>query len=268
MLIEPGTPAQEGIDPQEHTPAAVVTRMKAAGVICVKTFFERGFGGMHGLPVPKAATIRELVQAAHAAGLPVLMHANSTEAQAFAVETGVDIIAHGLWNWSEPAAENEIMGTNKKILDDELAHDIDGTNSADAKAAEAAANHFFGATIEHVEHATAYLAARNGRLLFGTDTPSAPTYAKPPGLNGWLEMQHLVHAGVTPAQIFQAATLANARALKLDQDIGTVEVGKKANLLLLGADPTRSIQAYAHIEKVILGGQVLDPANLRADRPH
>lgn len=322
MLIEPGTPAPEGVDPREHTPAAVVTRMKADGMICVKTFFERGFGDMHDLPVPRAETIRELVQAAHAAGLPVLMHANSTEAQAFAVATGVDISAHGLWNWSEPAPNNEITGTNKKILDgvlatnmgwqptiqvlygltgqfnptfladpllkqvlpgsligwygtpegqwfhDQLAHGIDAAKAAHAGTTEAAVNQLFGELIEHVEHATAYLAARNGRLLFGTDTPSAPTYANPPGLNGWLEMQHLVHAGVTPAQIFQAATLANARALKLDHDVGTVEVGKKANLLLLRADPTRSIQAYAAIEKVILGGQVLDPARLRADRTH
>jgi imidazolonepropionase-like amidohydrolase len=322
MLIEPGTPAPEGLDPREHTPAAVVSRMKADGMICAKTFFERGFDGRHDLLVPKAQTIRELVQAAHAAGLPVLMHANSTEAQAFAVETGVDIIAHGLWNWSEPAPDSQITGKNQKILDDVLsanmgwqptiqvlygetalfsttfladpllkqvlpanlitwyatpegqwfhdvlAHGIDAAKAGDAKAVEAAVNRDWGVNIVQVEHATAYLAARNGRLLFGTDTPSAPTYANPPGLNGWLEMQRLVHAGVTPAQIFQAATLANARALKLDRDVGTVAVGKKANLLLLRADPTQSIQAYATIEKVILGGQVLDPANLRADRPH
>ena len=39
--------------------------MKADGAICVKTFFERGFRRVRDLPVPKAETIRELVQAAH-----------------------------------------------------------------------------------------------------------------------------------------------------------------------------------------------------------
>ena len=81
MLIEPGTHAPDGIDPALHTPQAVVSRMKADGAICVKTFFERGFGGVRDLPVPKLETIRALVKAAHAAGLPVLMHANSDEAQ-------------------------------------------------------------------------------------------------------------------------------------------------------------------------------------------
>ena len=119
--------------------------------------------------------------------------------------------------------------------------------------------------ISRVEHATGYLAARGANLLFGTDTPSAPTYANPPGLNGWLEMQHLIDAGLTPRQIFLAATLSNARALHLDSAVGTVEVGKRANLLLLREDPTKTIRAYADIVKIVLGGRVLDPAQLTAN---
>jgi imidazolonepropionase-like amidohydrolase len=122
----------------------------------------------------------------------------------------------------------------------------------------------FAQTVDRVKHATAYLVARHGRILFGSDTPSAPTYANPPGLNGWLEMHWLTDAGETPAQIFKSATLMNARALKLDQDIGTVQVGKRANLLLLRQDPTQTIDAYAGIAKVILNGRVLDPSELAA----
>lgn len=103
-------------------------------------------------------------------------------------------------------------------------------------------------------------------MLFGTDTPSAPTYANPPGLNGWLEMHRLIDAGETPAQIFKSATLTNARALNLDREIGTVEVGKRANLLLLRENPTQTIDAYAGIVKVILDGRVLEPSELEANR--
>jgi len=321
MLIEPGTAAPAGIDPTMHTPAAVVTRMKADGAICVKTFFERGFGSAHNLPVPQVATIRELVRAAHAAGLPVLIHANSSDAQAFAVETGVDIIAHGLWNWRDtPPPTTEITPAVKKILDgvlagnigwqptiqvlygerdlfstsfladprltqvlpasliewyrtpegqwfhDTLAEAYPKAKGQDPKALEAPLSEIDAVPLERVEHATSYLATHGARLLFGTDTPSAPTYANPPGLNGWLEMQRLVAANVTPAQIFQAATLSNARALHLDGDIGTVSVGKKANLLLLRADPTQTVQAYGDIVKVILGGRVLEPQGLAANQ--
>jgi imidazolonepropionase-like amidohydrolase len=101
-------------------------------------------------------------------------------------------------------------------------------------------------------------------VLFGTDTPSAPTYGNPPGLNAWFEMKNLLDAGLTPKQIFRAATLSNAQALHLDRDIGTVEVGKRANLLLLRQDPEKTIEAYADIVSVILDGRVLDPAELAA----
>jgi imidazolonepropionase-like amidohydrolase len=128
-----------------------------------------------------------------------------------------------------------------------------------------AVNAEFDPVIDRVKHATAYLVARHGRILFGTDTPSAPTYTNPPGLNAWLEMHRLSEAGETPAQIFRSATLSNAQALKLDRDIGTVQVGKRANLLLLRQDPTQTIDAYAGIVKVVLNGRVLDPSELAAN---
>jgi imidazolonepropionase-like amidohydrolase len=47
--------------------------------------------------VPKLETIRDVMKAAHATGLPVLLHATSDEAQRFGLDAGVDIMAHGLW---------------------------------------------------------------------------------------------------------------------------------------------------------------------------
>ena len=283
----PGSALPPGVTASEHTPQAVVTRMKADGAICVKTFFERGFGGVHNLPVPQAETIRALVRAAHAAGLPVLMHANSLEAQQFALDTGVDIIAHGLWNTDEKTKPGELTALEKSVLDRVIAanvgwqptlqvlyglHDLfDDATLADPRltrvlprsviewyrtpegawfrdsivaespelATPSLAANMFLSPIHRVAAATGYMAQHHARLLFGTDTPSSPTYANPPGLNGWLEMSHLADAGMTPEQIFQAATLSNARALKLDREIGTVQVGKRANLLLVRPIPGR-----------------------------
>jgi imidazolonepropionase-like amidohydrolase len=321
MLIEPGTQAPEGIDPALHTPQAVVSRMKSDGATCVKTFFERGFGGVRNLPVPKLETIRELVKAAHAVGLPVLIHANSDEAQEFGLNAGVDIMAHGMWNlYQEHSTTSEVTPGMKRILDQELARNvgyqptmqvlyglrdvvggsflgdpqlprvlpstlIDWYRSPDGQWFHAAvtenmklpanpspsqldqaANEAFGEVIERSRQAAAYVVERQGRILFATDTPSAPTYANPPGLNGFLEMHRLLQAGETPAQIFKSATLTNARALKLDRDVGSVQVGKRANLLLLRQDPTQTIDAYADIAKVILNGRILDTSELAANR--
>ena len=76
-----------------------------------------------------------------------------------------------------------------------------------------------------------YFADNGGTLLFGSDTPSDPTFANPPGLNGRLEMDRWMEAGVTPLQLFRAATVNNAQFFGLADQIGTVEVGKKADLL-------------------------------------
>jgi hypothetical protein len=67
-------------------------------------------------------------------------------------------------------------------------------------------------------------------------------------------------------QVFRAATLSNAEILGLGGDIGSVQTGKLANLLLLRADPSRTVDAYVEIVKVIVHGRVLDPADLTADR--
>jgi imidazolonepropionase-like amidohydrolase len=321
MLIEEGTRAPPGVDARLHTPENVVSRMKADGAICVKTFYERGFGAAHDLPVPRLETLRRLVRAAHAAGLPVFLHANSAEAQAVGVAVGIDIFAHGLWNWNDVSHGTELPQNIQQILDgvlaqksawqptiqvlyglqntlsttflsdplvakvlpssliewyrspegqwfhDSLADEIAANGDRDPARLESMAVRDFSVPIDRVTRATSYLAAHGGRLLFGTDTPSSPTYANPPGLNGWFEMQRLVAAGETPTQIFQSATVLNARALKQDDDIGTVEVGKRANLLLLRQDPTKTIQAYATLVKVILGGRVLDPTDLAARSP-
>jgi hypothetical protein len=123
-----------------------------------------------------------------------------------------------------------------------------------------------GPAIERGASAVRYMAARRARFVFGSDTPGSPSFANQPGLNGWREMRLLVEAGLTPAQVFRAATLSNAEALGLTHTLGTVQVGQRANLLLTHQDPSQSIEAYDDIVKVILGGRVIDRTELRAQR--
>ena len=59
-------------------------------------------------------------------------------------------------------------------------------------------------------------------------------------------------------------TIDNARLMRLDDEIGTIEPGKKANLLLLGADPLRSVKAYDAIETVFLHGRPITRETLSA----
>jgi imidazolonepropionase-like amidohydrolase len=91
-------------------------------------------------------------------------------------------------------------------------------------------------------------------VILGTDTPGVDGFGNPPGLNGRLEMQDWADAGAPLSLILRAATLDNASALGLSHAVGSIEVGKRADLLLLGADPLKSIAAYDSIETVFLNG--------------
>ena len=119
--------------------------------------------------------------------------------------------------------------------------------------------------IARVTGALSYLASRGARLSFGSDTPSGPTYANPPGLNGRLEMRRWLEAGVTPMRLFRAATIVNAELFGLQDVIGTVEEGKRADLLLMTRNPMKDASAFDAIDIVILDGRVLRRSELSAE---
>jgi hypothetical protein len=116
--------------------------------------------------------------------------------------------------------------------------------------------------IRRVRQVVAYLAARNANFLFGTDTPAAPTYGNLPGLNGYLEMQQLHEAGLSLEQIFKAATINNAHEFKLDSQVGSIEPGKVANLVLLKKSPLASVDAYDRIVTVWVHGRPISRGSL------
>jgi imidazolonepropionase-like amidohydrolase len=72
--------------------------------------------------------------------------------------------------------------------------------------------------------------------------------------------------GMTPAQAIVAATKNGALACRMTKDLGTVEVGKLADLLVLDADPLADIANIRKLRTVIKEGRVVDPASL-PERP-
>jgi hypothetical protein len=90
-------------------------------------------------------------------------------------------------------------------------------------------------------------------LLAGTDTPEPFC---PPGLALHQELEMLVESGLTPSAALTAATLNNARVLKMDASLGSIEAGKLADLVLLGADPLADIRNTRKIRGVIKGGRI------------
>ena len=107
-----------------------------------------------------------------------------------------------------------------------------------------------------------YIYQNGGVVSLATDTPPAPTYASQPGLATYWELKDMYDAGMSLASILAAATLNNAKAFSLDKQYGTVETGKVANLLLLNVSPLQSVEAYNHIDTVILNGEPLSRTDL------
>ncbi|MDP5069812.1 MAG: amidohydrolase family protein, partial [Congregibacter sp.] len=121
------------------------------------------------------------------------------------------------------------------------------------------------AHVSRYEKLVGAMNVEGARLLFGSDTAvGAFGWASPPGLAGYWEMQAWRRAGVSLDVLFKSLTLGNARAFGLDQEIGTVEAGKRADLLILKANPLEDVRAYNSIQQVILRGRVLDRESLSA----
>jgi hypothetical protein len=98
-------------------------------------------------------------------------------------------------------------------------------------------------------------------MLAGTDAAwyQPYTYA---GFSLHDELGLLVSAGLTPAQAIQSATIGPARFLGMDKDLGSIEKGKLADLVLLSADPLQNIANTQKIEAVIVNGRFLDRKEL------
>jgi imidazolonepropionase-like amidohydrolase len=76
------------------------------------------------------------------------------------------------------------------------------------------------------------------------------------------EIELYVQAGMTPLEAIQSATIVSARAMQLEGELGTVETGKRADLILVDADPLADIRNLRKVSRVITRGRVFDPARL------
>jgi imidazolonepropionase-like amidohydrolase len=82
------------------------------------------------------------------------------------------------------------------------------------------------------------------------------------------ELELLVEAGLSPLEALQAASRDAAAAMGVSRDVGTVEAGKVADLVLLEADPLAKISNARKVSGVILHGQLFSKEELSAMRGH
>jgi imidazolonepropionase-like amidohydrolase len=80
----------------------------------------------------------------------------------------------------------------------------------------------------------------------------------PHAKRGWAyqrELELLVESGLTPMQAIVAGTSENARFFRIADRLGTIEVGKLADLLMVEGDPTKNISDMRRVKRVMLNGR-------------
>lgn len=134
--------------------------------------------------------------------------------------------------------------------------DADATVKRDATPAGAQARRDFylkGLSITGAAHRAGV------RTLLGTDAGDSFVF---PGSSVHDELRELVAAGLSPAAALRAATLSGAEFLGMAATYGSVDAGKRADLVLLSANPLEDITNVRGIRAVILGGRVLNRERL------
>ncbi len=102
-------------------------------------------------------------------------------------------------------------------------------------------------------------AAREARKLAERGVKiSIGAHGQQAGVGPHWELWSFVRGGMTPVEALRAGTIASAQSLGMERDIGSLEVGKLADLLVLTADPSADIRNSDGIERVMLGGRLYD----------
>ena len=80
----------------------------------------------------------------------------------------------------------------------------------------------------------------------------------------YAEMEAMQASGMTPMQVIVASTATASRAMGLDKQVGTIEKGKDADLVIVGADPSVDVANFRKIRYVVRSGVVRDMTDLHA----
>ena len=236
------------------TPAEVRDRVRrlligGADVIkCIATGAVLTRGGVPGAPELSEDELRAAVEEAAHYGAFVAAHAHGAEGAKRAIRAGVRSIEHGSILDDEAVAMLAETGTY-------LVMDLyDGEWIADAGRREGWPEETLRKNDETMETAVAVFAkalAAGVRLAYGTDSGVYPH-----GLNA-RQLAWYVRCGMTPAQAIRSATLTAAELMGRDDDVGTLEPGRFADLVAVAGDPLADVRTLEEPVLVAKGGVVV-----------
>lgn len=210
-----------------------------------------GVGGRVQMTVEE---IRAVVEEAHKVQVPATCHAIATEGIKNALRAGVDTIEHGAGMDDEAIEMMVNQGTSLvptlSVLHtiayrgDEFEYPIEHSDSA---------KRWYERAVKGVEK------ARKAKLTIATGTDPLNDDTIP------MECQRLIEAGLTPMEVIVSATRAGAEILNKQDEFGTIECGKLADLVILSGNPLDDISALTRVEYVFQDGRLVKEPSARGE---
>jgi imidazolonepropionase-like amidohydrolase len=177
--------------------------------------------------------IEATIKAAHQLGMAVATHAYANDAIADAVRAGVDSVEHGFG-----ASDKTLREMRKKGI-----YLVPTLSVAQRKGSEIRKY--------REQHGAFERALKIGTpIAFGTDVGGIPhRYAA-------RELAYMVAAGMEPAAAIRSATVETAKLFRIEDEAGTIETGKLADLIAVTEDPLEDIAALEEIDFVMKAGRI------------
>jgi imidazolonepropionase-like amidohydrolase len=218
--------------------ATKVSQLLDAGTDVIKIAMESGGSFRRNIPMLSAQEAQAIVQTAHQRGAWVSAHVLRTNDLARALDADVDDIAHMV---EDPLTD--------ALIQRMVTEDVYWVPTLELW------KRVGQQTDKHTVANLGRFVKAEGQVALGTD------YA---GYNAVFdlgmpitEIELMCEAGMTPMQIIIAATRNAARVCNLDHELGTLEPGKIADVLVVNGDPLQDIRAFTQVRLVIRNGTVI-----------
>lgn len=189
--------------------------------------------------------IRAAVEEAHRAGCKVAAHAHGGEGVTLCAEEGVDSVEHGGLLTDENIEKMLAAGTDL-VLTNTIAFHSEGIEKGDA--GDPSIIEKMTTVRETIAKTFERIKASGLRFALGTDSMH--------GLFGF-ELEWLVKHGVSPEDAIVAATRRGAEVMSQESELGTLEPGKRADIVALKGNPLENIRAVYEVAAVIKEGHLV-----------
>jgi imidazolonepropionase-like amidohydrolase len=205
-----------------------------AGVDAIKVSLEDGYAGQRNLPKLTEEELKTIIEEAHRRGIPVSAHITQARYQAIMVKLGVDDVAHLAVDY---ASDELIASMVKKHIFWIPTFTVFRN---------------FGASLDDVLSNLKVFVKAGGQVALGNDFGGGPGKFEL-GIPMY-EVTMMRMAGMTPMQIILACTRNAAQVCHREKQLGTLETGKIADILVIEGNPLKDLKALAKTKFVFKDG--------------